>query len=458
MIFKNREDAGRQLAKQLGAYANREDVTVLGIPRGGVTVAFEVAQALNIPLDIFLSRKLSVPGHEEVAFGAIAAGDGRYLDEQIIQAAGISRLQIERITERVTRTLQERAALYRGNRPPLQVTGRTIILVDDGVATGASIYAAISALQQMKPAELVVAVPVAPVSTCAWLRTVVNRFICLYAPEQFGAVGHFYENFTQVEDEEVVDLIRRAERWSAPKSSTFEPSRDASQREVSIDLENVRLGGTLSLPKDSKGIVLFAHGSGSSRHSPRNRYVADALQSHGIATLLFDLLTREEESVDQRTAKLRFDIGLLAGRLVGATKWVTQHAATRTLTIGYFGASTGAAAALVAAAQLPDLVAAVVSRGGRPDLAAEALGKVRASVLLIVGGKDEMVITLNRQALRELQCPNKQLDIIPGATHLFEEAGTLEQVARAAADWFALYLAPDRWNKETGTVRMAGAR
>ena len=444
MIFKNREEAGRQLAKKLGAFTNREDVTVLGIPRGGVTVAFEVAQALNAPLDIFLSRKLGVPGQEELAFGAIAAGDGRYLDEQIIEAAGISGEQIERITGEVKETLQQRAVLYRGNRAPLQVTGRTVILVDDGIATGASIYAAINALQQMKPAELVVAVPVAPASACAWLRTTVDQLVCLYAPEQFHAVGQFYELFTQVADEEVVDLLRRAERSPAPARSAVEPAWKESRHEVSIDSGNIRLEGTLSLPKDPKGIVLFAHGSGSSRHSPRNRYVADVLQSHRIATLLFDLLTREEESVDEQTAELRFDIGLLAGRLVDATRWVTQHAATRTLPIGYFGASTGAAAALVAAARLPDLVAAVVSRGGRPDLAADSLGKVRASVLLIVGGRDEMVITLNRQALKELQCPNKQLDIIPGATHLFEEAGTLEQVARTAADWFAHYLAPDR--------------
>jgi putative phosphoribosyl transferase len=458
MIFKNREAAGRQLAKRLGDYANRKDVTVLGIPRGGVNVAFEVAHALNAPLDIFLSRKLGVPGQEELAFGAIAAGDGRYLDEQVIEAAGISEEQVERITQEVKETLQQRAVLYRGNRPPLHVTGRTIILVDDGIATGASVYAAINALRQMKPAELVIAVPVASATTCDWLRTEVDQLICLYAPEQFYAVGQFYESFTQVEDDEVKDLLRRAERLHQPMSSAIESSWDGSQREVSIHLGNVRLEGTLSLPKDPKGIVLFAHGSGSSRHSPRNRHVAEVLQSHGIATLLFDLLTREEESVDQRTGELRFDIGLLAGRLVGATKWVMQHAATRTLTMGYFGASTGAAAALVAAAQLPDLVAAVVSRGGRPDLAAEALGKVRASVLLIVGGKDEVVITLNRQAFRELQCPNKQLDVIPGATHLFEEAGTLEQVARAAADWFAQYLAPDRGNKETGNVRMVGAR
>jgi len=457
MIFKNREDAGRRLAKHFGVYANRDDVIVLGIPRGGVTVAFEVAQALHAPLDIFLSRKLGVPGKEELAFGALAAGDGRYLDRQVIEATGISEQQIERITQQVKETLQQRAALYRGNRPPLQVAGLTVILVDDGIATGASIYAAISALRQMKPAELVVAVPVAPASTCAWLESEVNELICLYAPEQFYAVGQFYESFPQVSDDEVQDLLRRARQSSAPRSSTAEFLWDVRQSEVSIDLDNVRLEGALSLPKDPKGIVLFAHGSGSSRHSPRNRYVAQVLQSHGIATLLFDLLTNEEESVDQRTAQLRFDIGLLARRLVDATKWVTSQGATRSLAIGYFGASTGAAAALAAAARLPGLVTAVVSRGGRPDLADDALSIVRAPVLLIVGGSDEIVIGLNRQAFSKLQCQNKELIIIPGATHLFEEPGTLEQVASNAATWFARYLAPGQSDKVRDTVRMSGA-
>jgi putative phosphoribosyl transferase len=216
MTFKNREDAGRQLAKRLGAYANREDVTVLGIPRGGVPIAFEIAKALRAPLDIFLSRKLGVPGQEEVAFGAIAAGDGRFLNERVIAAAGISAQQIERITQQVKETLSHRAALYRGDRPPLQVAGRTVILVDDGIASGASIYAAINALGQMKPAELVVAVPVAPASTCAWLRGVVGQLICLYEPERFYAVGQFYENFSQIADEEVSDLLRRAGRSIAP--------------------------------------------------------------------------------------------------------------------------------------------------------------------------------------------------------------------------------------------------
>jgi putative phosphoribosyl transferase len=216
----------------------------------------------------------------------------------------------------------------------------------------------------------------------------------------------------------------------------------AMQREVSIDIEKVRLEGTLALPKGASGIVLFAHGSGSSRHSPRNRYVAGVLQSQGIATLLFDLLTREEESVDQWTAKLRFDIHLLAKRLAGATQWITRQPDTKGLKVGYFGASTGAGAALVAAAQLPDVVAGVVSRGGRPDLADEALGSVRTPTLLIVGGDDEPVIGMNREALAKLRCPDKELVIIPGATHLFEEPGKLEEVARIAAQWFARHLMP----------------
>jgi len=212
---------------------------------------------------------------------------------------------------------------------------------------------------------------------------------------------------------------------------------DGVNREVLIDLEGATLEGTLVLPKCADGLVLFAHGSGSSRHSPRNRYVAQVLHEQGIATLLFDLLTREEESRDQYTGEFRFDIPFLAKRLIGATKWTVSSPDTRDLKIGYFGASTGAGAALMAAAELPDIVFAVVSRGGRPDLAKDALRTVRAPTLLIVGGDDEPVIGMNREASAKLCCPDKKLVIIPGATHLFEEPGTLEEVARVAAEWFS---------------------
>lgn len=199
------------------------------------------------------------------------------------------------------------------------------------------------------------------------------------------------------------------------------------------------LEGDLCIPDNAPGIVLFAHGSGSSRHSPRNRYVAQVLRNAGLATFLFDLLTADEESEDMRTGHLRFDIRLLANRLISATDWIKQNEDAKKLKIGYFGASTGAAAALVAAAERADSVSAVVSRGGRPDLAAEALLHVKAPTLLIVGGFDHPVIALNREAFAKLQV-EKELVIVPGATHLFEEQGALEEVARLATNWFVSHL------------------
>lgn len=211
------------------------------------------------------------------------------------------------------------------------------------------------------------------------------------------------------------------------------------ERPVNITVGRIILEGSLCVPDGASGVVLFAHGSGSSRLSPRNRFVARELRKTGLATLLFDLLTKEEEEIDVHTAQLRFNIKLLTSRLTGATDWIKQGPDTSHLRVGYFGASTGAAAALVAAAERPDVVRAVVSRGGRPDLAGEALSRVKAPTLLIVGGNDIPVIDLNREAMRQLGA-EKKLEIVPGATHLFEEPGALEEVARLAADWFLKYL------------------
>jgi pimeloyl-ACP methyl ester carboxylesterase len=215
---------------------------------------------------------------------------------------------------------------------------------------------------------------------------------------------------------------------------------DTDEHPVEVNAAGTVLEGTLGLPHNTRGVVLFAHGSGSSRHSPRNRFVADLLRDGGLATLLLDLLTPAEESMDNTSGQFRFDIGLLARRLVGATDWLAQHALTADLPIGYFGASTGAAAALVAAAQRSERVTAVVARGGRPDLADASLAEVQTPTLLIVGGNDTAVIPLNRRALEKLATPDKQLVIVPGASHLFEEPGALEQVAYLAANWFLKHL------------------
>jgi len=209
--------------------------------------------------------------------------------------------------------------------------------------------------------------------------------------------------------------------------------------EIQIPAGRAVLSGDLTIPENAMALVLFAHGSGSSRHSPRNRFVARTLNRAGLGTLLFDLLTPEEEALDIYTREHRFNISLLAKRLVHATKWARQQEETRDLRIGYFGSSTGGAAALVAAAELPQDIGAVVSRGGRPDLAADALPRVQAPTLLIVGGNDNIVIELNEMARNQMRCEVK-LEIIPGATHLFEEPGALEQVAKLASDWLSLNL------------------
>ncbi len=221
----------------------------------------------------------------------------------------------------------------------------------------------------------------------------------------------------------------------------MENSVIAQESDVTLEVDDVRLEGSLTIPEGAQALVVFAHGSGSSRFSPRNQFVARTLNEGGLATLLFDLLTAEEDTVDQDTHEFRFDISLLSGRLAGAVDWVRQQDLTRAMPVGLFGSSTGAAAALIAAAWRPEMVGAVVSRGGRPDLADDALPEVQAPTLLIVGGLDNAVIGLNRLASDQMRV-KPHIEIVPGATHLFEEAGKLEEVARLACRWFQEKLAP----------------
>jgi putative phosphoribosyl transferase len=233
-------------------------------------------------------------------------------------------------------------------------------------------------------------------------------------------------------------------------NGSAEASTAHDERPVRIPAGAVALDGTLAVPTGARAVVLFAHGSGSSRHSPRNRFVAQTLREAGLATLLMDLLTVREEEDNAVTGHLRFDIPFLATRLVAATDWLLAEPATRLLRIDYFGASTGAAAALVAASQRPKAVGAIVSRGGRPDLARDVLGRVRAPTLLIVGERDRTVLTMNEEALRALRV-EKHLAIVRGATHLFEEPGTLEEVARLAAEWFSRHLGPEAHAGDTAS-------
>ena len=421
MIFKDRADAGRVLAGLLQTYAQQDDVIVLALPRGGVPVGYEISRALHAPLDIFVVRKLGVPGHEELAMGAVATGGIVHLNRDVIDALDIDAATIRRVSALEVQEIQRREHVYRGERPPLRVQGKTVILVDDGLATGSTIRAAIAALRQRNPKRIVVAVPAGASEVCKEIRHEADDVICALAPESFHAVSQWYEEFRQTTDDEVRELL----------SGTSE----SGAASVSIAVNGDVIQGDLTMVASAKGAVIFSHGSGSSRLSPRNRYVAGVLNQHGISTLLVDLLTAEEEVRDNQTLEHRFDIDLLAERLVGATDWAMMHPVLSALPVGYFGASTGAAAALVAAAERRDVVQAIVSRGGRPDLAGDALRKVVAPTLLIVGALDETVVRLNQEAVGEM-AGETRVEIIPGATHLFEEVGALAQVAALASAWF----------------------
>jgi putative phosphoribosyl transferase len=430
MSFLDRTDAGRRLAQRT-LHLRGENVVVLGLPRGGVPVAAEVARALRAPLDVIVVRKLGVPVQPELGMGAIGEGGVRIINPEVVAIAHVTDAEIAAVERRERAELERRARRFRGERRRTPLTGRTAIIIDDGIATGSTARAACQVARAQGAVRVVLAVPVAPPSACTALAADADEVICLETPGHFLAIGEWYQDFSQTSDAEVVSLLRRAAEELGP------PAPVSRADEVVITTGPVRLAGHLTAPGTGAGIVLFAHGSGSSRHSPRNRFVADVLTRAGLGTLLFDLLTTEEE----RDRANVFDIGLLAGRLGAATRWLHEQPGLAGARIGYFGASTGAAAALWAAAEPGNEVAAVVSRGGRPDLALPRLAEVRAPTLLIVGGLDDVVLGMNREAQKHLRCES-HLAVVPGAGHLFEEPGTLERAAGLARDWFTRYLAP----------------
>jgi putative phosphoribosyl transferase len=439
--FANREEAGRLLARELEQYQGEEPL-VLGLPRGGVVVAHEIARRLSAPLDVWIARKLGAPGHRELGMGALGEGGSVYVDPLIVRVVGASAAQLAEVVTEERQEIARRVRRFRGQRPPPRVHGRTVILVDDGIATGGTVRAAIADVKAGGPRQVVLAVPVASAETLEALLPEVDELVCLMSPEYLGAIGLWYDDFRQVDDEQVLALLHEAQQAAGPPVAQQAGGRQgrATAREVSVELKDgLSLPGDLVIPDGATGLVVFAHGSGSSRHSPRNGFVARILQASGLATLLFDLLTPEEEQVDRRTAELRFDIELLARRTAATLDWLERFDPTATLPVGLFGASTGAAAALVAAAKRPDRVSAVVSRGGRPDLAGPELAAVQAPTLLVVGGADRAVLDLNRTALRQLKGQG-ELAVVPGAGHLFEEPGALQRVAELATTWFRRHL------------------
>lgn len=419
--FENREHAGKILAEKLYKYRGLEPV-VLALPRGGVPIAHEIAMKLHAPLDIILVKKIGAPGHEEFAIGAVAEDEKPILNHKIISQYNFNAEEIETIIVNRISEIRKRAKHYRQNLSPVPLHGKTVVLVDDGLATGATMMSALEWVRSQKVNKIIVAVPVSSVEAANLIKTKCDDFISLLIPEDFWAVGMWYKDFPQVSDQEVIQFLQKQE-----------PPVKITTSDVWIEDGPATLQGLLTIPPNARGIVLFAHGGGSTHKSPRNLFVAKALNDAGFGTLLFDLLTGPEAE----NRKNVFDINLMTKRLTVATDWVKSNCPP-SLPIGYFGASTGAAAALGAAENRSDIFA-VVSRGGRPDLALQSLQNVHAPTLLLVGSLDEPVIPLNKLAKEKL--PNCQMVLIPKAGHLFEAPGTLEQVVEYAVSWFASSIA-----------------
>ena len=436
MPFLDRADAGRRLAGLLSSRLTIErgaGTVVLGLPRGGIPVAYQIARSLDAPLDVILVRKVGLPAQPELAMGAIGEDGVRVVNDDVVKAEHVSDREFAEVEDRERAELGRRAERYRAGHPRVPLTGKTAIVVDDGIATGSTARAACQVARAHGAARVVLAVPVAPQASLDALAGSADEVLAAEVPEPFLAIGQWYQDFAQTADAEVVELLRQSGK--GPGSPAAAAPAD---REVIVMAGPVPLPGRLTVPAGARGVVVFAHGSGSSRSSPRNMFVAGALHVIGLGSLQFDLLTPEEEA-DRANV---FDIGLLAGRLSAATSWLRGQPGLPDVPVGYFGASTGAAAALRAAAEPGSGIAAVVSRGGRPDLAGAALGAVRAPTLFLVGGLDDRVLELNEAARAQLR-GESQLVVIPGAGHLFAEPGTLEQVASLARRWFARYLRTD---------------
>ncbi|MFC8800920.1 phosphoribosyltransferase family protein [Promicromonospora sp. NPDC057138] len=436
MLFSDRADAGRRLGERLEPLRGG-GVVVLGLPRGGVPVAFEVARALDAPLDVIVVRKLGVPYQPELALGAIGEGEVLVLDEEVMSHVHLAPEELDAVERAERAELLRRVGIFRAGWRRIALTGRTALIVDDGVATGSTARAACQVARAQGADRVILAVPVGAADSIRSLRHEADDVVCLATPARFMAVGQWYGDFRQTSDAEVAELLDRAAQRDSGRAAVAADDPPHYDEEVEVLVDGVQLAGHLTIPENPAGVVVFAHGSGSSRHSPRNRYVAAELNQAGLGTLLFDLLTRAEELDRARV----FDIELLAHRLVEVTRWLGARADAAALAVGYFGASTGAGAALWAAADPTVDVRAVVSRGGRPDLAARRLAVVGAPTLLIVGGHDEVVLELNRRAQAAMRgvC---ELAVVAGATHLFEEPGTLGQVAGLAREWFVRHLTP----------------
>lgn len=444
--FRDRSHAGDALAQSLSRFATEPDVLVLGLARGGVLIGRQIADALGASFGVLVSRKIGVPGIEEVALGAIAEGNDRVVEDSVAWYIGVPSNVVARLAARERVELARRARVYRDGQALPDVRGRTVILVDDGLATGATMRAAARTIRDRQPRKLIAAVPVASRRGLDDLRGEIDEMIALVVPQVFETVSSSYERFGPLTDDDVLTVLgSRTRRVSGMVHDISGRITDA-ERTIEIPVYDGHVQADLATPhhfgfresgrpsREPNALVILAHGGGSSRDSYRNRYIAGRLRLSGYATMRVDLLTRDEQRVDAESGSMRFDVTRLVARLTDVCDWATRAGVYGARRLILLGAGTGAAAALATAARRQGNTFAVVARGGRVDLAGPSLSRVRAPVLMVVGDADRETLQLNKDALRSLPRRAKLIRI-PDAGHTFAEPGALGAVAERTVEW-----------------------
>ena len=422
MRFTDRVTAGKLLVERL-RHLQRDDVVVLGLPRGGVPVAAEVARGLGCPLDVILVRKLGLPWQRELAFGAIGEDGVTVLNDDIVRSSGLTSVEIERVEEHELVELERRAHEYRHLHERVPIRGKTAVIVDDGIATGATAKAACAVARGAGAAHVVVAVPVAPAGWESGFVGEADEQMSLFAPADFGSVGYFYDSFEPISDEEVMALL-------------LSSSGAVTETDVHEVMGGVAVDAHLVVAPASRAVALFIHGSGSSRASARNLAVSRLLADAGISGVLVDVPT-DGPGGDA------LDLSSVVSRLSDISRWISQTSRFAGLPLVLVGSSSGAALAIATAVSLRGSVpvTAVISRGGNLAAVMEVLGEVEFPVLMIVGSKDSLTREQNARACSVIG-PTCRLEIVDGASHLFADAGTLETAGRLAARFIGHVIAP----------------
>ena len=432
MRFANRAEAGRRLGELLLPYKALAPL-VVALP-GGARVGYEVARALDVPLELWAVRRIRAPAHPQLTLGAIAEGGMVHLDRAAVREAALGERELQRLVREEAGEVIAQAQRVRRGSPPARVEHTTVLLVDQGLVDGEEMLAVIDGLRAAKAARIVLAVPMAASATLERLRPLVDVVVCASEEPGLSTLTASYDELGETTDDALATL--RALTLSGEPA----PKPEGAMQRLAIDVEGALLEGLLTVPVGARGVVVLAHAD-ASHQSPRATRGAAPFQEAGLATLVLDLLTPSEEAGVIAGASPAFDIQLLARRLTAAVDWLAAFELTRGLPCGCFSVGTAAAGALVTAVLRPSQVRAVVSCGGRPDLAWSVLSNVLTPTLLIVGSEDPQVLQLNRRAYHALPGA-KQITVVPGATPQFQEPGALEQAVRLAIRWFDVWLAP----------------